>query len=287
MATKAMELISNYIDLKNKFSMKFAKKLVADMWKQYVDVDTATVEVGANNVDIEGFSFHIVDREQVEMECDVTDHYIDTNRPVQDHIAWKPVKLTLIGRVGEYFNNVADNKGHSVAYYQVMGNINAYLPKNPQFDMVRKVKSEISRLTIGNDVVNRITNTLTSNTYGILLGMLKQLKFDLITPFEEQVKLEKAKQTNAFLQLQGLWQAGLPLTVKTSWRTYEDMIITSVKPLRDGSADITEFSVTLKQLSLTQSLTMSSKTAKERTANQKAETVNNGKTTGINVPLPN
>lgn len=282
----ATNLISDYLDLKNKFSIKFAKKLVSDMWKQFVDVDTATVEVGKNSVDIDGFSFHIVDREQVEMECDVTDHYLDANRPVQDHIAWKPVRVTLQGKIGEYFNDVSENKGYSVAYYQVMGNVNAYLPKNMQFDMVRKVKSELSRLTIGNDVVNRITNTITSNAYGILLGMLKQLNFDLITPFEEQVKLEKTKQTEAFLKLQGLWKAGLPLTLKTSWRTYEDMIITSVKPLRDNNADVTEFTVTLKQLQLTQSLTMSKKTAKERTANQKAEVVDNGKTSGVKLELP-
>lgn len=282
----AKNLISEYLDLKNKFSIKFAKKLVSDMWKQFVNVDTATVEVGKNSVDIEGFSFHIVDREQVEMECDVSDHYLDTNRPVQDHIAWKPVKVTLQGKIGEYFNDISENIGYSVAYYQVMGNVNAYLPKNIQFDMVRKVKSELSRLTVGNDVVNRITNTITSNAYGILLGMLKQLNFDLITPFEEQVKLEKAKQTEAFLKLQGLWKAGLPITLKTSWRTYEDMIITSVKPMRDNNADVTEFTVTLKQLQLTQSLTMSKKTAKERTANQKSEEVDNGKTSGISVEMP-
>ena len=283
-----IELIKEYLNLKNKFSVEFAKKVVADMWKQYVDIDKATVEVGKNSVSIdESFTFHIVDREQVEMECDITNHYVDTNRPVQDHIAWKPLKITLQGKIGEYFNSIAENMehSHSVAYYQVMGVINSYLPKNTDFAVIRKLKSAVSRLTGGNKIINTIANTLTSEAYGVLLNAIKQLNYDLITPFQEQVQIERANQTQAYLTLQGLWMAGLPVRVKTSWQEYDNMIITSVKPLRDNNADITEFTVSFQKLNTTVSLVTDIKIAKERTAQQKSEPVNNGKTSGVSFDL--
>lgn len=272
-------LFSEYINLKNKFSKEFAKKVLADMWKQYVDVDTVTVNVMTS--DIDGFQFHILNREQVEMSCDVTDHYIDTNRPVQDHIAWKPIKITMVGRSGEYFNNIAENIGHSVAYYQVMGVINSYLPKNTNIDMIRKVKSTVSRMTGQSGIFNQIANTLTSNIYGILLGAIKQLNFDLIESFDENILLDgQTNQQRAFLALQGLWRMGLPVHVTTSWREYDNMLITDVKPLREDNADITEFSVTMKQIQNTQTIVTDTKYSKERTAQQKSEPVNNGETTG-------
>lgn len=275
----AENLIAEFINLKNKFSKEFAKKVVADMWKQYVDVDTVTVNVMTSNID--GFQFHILNREQVEMSCDVTDHYIDTNRPVQDHIAWKPIKITMVGRNGEYFNNIVENVGHSVAYYQVMGVINSYLPKNTNFEMIRKVKSTVSRMTGKSGIFNQIANTLTSNIYGVLLGALKQLNFDLIASFDENILLDgQTNQQRAFLALQGLWRMGLPVHVTTSWREYDNMLITDVKPLREDNADVTEFSVTMKQIQNTQTIMTNTKTEKERTSQQKTEPVNNGETTG-------
>lgn len=279
----ADNLFSEYINLKNKFSLDFAKKVLSDMWKSFVNVDTVTVDV--MNSDIAGFRFHILEREQVEMELDVTDHYIDTNRPVQDHIAWKPVKVTMVGRCGKYFNDISTNIGHSVAYYQTMGIINAYLPKNTDFTIIRKIKSEVSRMT-GNGVFNRIANSLTSNIYGILLNAIKQLNFDLIESFNEQVKIED-EQTNTFMYLEGLWQSGLPVKIKTSWREYDNMIIANVKPLRENSADISEFTVSFKRLNTTNQIITDTKIAKERTAQQKSEPVNNGSTKGVEYSLSN
>lgn len=274
------DLFSEYINLKNKFSKEFAKKVVADLWKQYVDVDTVTVDVMSANID--GFQFHILNREQVEMEAEVTDHYIDTNRPVQDHIAWKPIKITMVGRNGEYFNKLSENKGYSVAYYQAMGVINSYLPKNTNYEMVRKIKSAVSRLSGGSGIFNQIANTLTSNVYGILLNAIKQLKFDLIASFDENILLDgQTNQQRAFLALEGLWRMGLPVHVTTSWREYNNMLITGVKPLREENADITEFSVTMKQIQNTQTIVTNEKISKERTAEQKSEPVDNGKTTGV------
>ena len=274
----ATNLIEEYLNLKNKFSKEFAKKVVADMWKQYTDVDTVTVNV--NDSDIDGFKFHILEREQVDMEADVSDHYIDTNRAVQDHIAWKPIKISMVGKVGEYYNDITENKGYSVAYYQVMGVVNSYLPRNTDFAIFRQIKSTVSRMTGGSGFLNRIANTLTSEAYGVLLNAIKQLNYDLVTLFEEEVQLERMEQVKAYVLLESFFKVGIPLKITTSWRSYENMICTNLKPIRDGNADVTEFNVTFKQISTASTIETNKTIAKERTAQQKSDVVDNGKTTG-------
>ena len=80
-------------------------KQAQEIFKKFVDVDTAIVNV-LSNTGIAGFKFHVPQTEQVKMENEVTDYYIDTGTAVQDHIAQKPVTITLTGLQGEYFYSV-------------------------------------------------------------------------------------------------------------------------------------------------------------------------------------
>ena len=105
--------------------------------------------------------------------------------------------------------------------------------------------------------------------------------------YKKYVKVEDA-QTDAFLYLEQLWNLSLPITVKTSWKTYENMYITSLKPQRDENADITEFTVTLKQVSKISSIVVNTKdkiTAGNREA-QIQDVSNSGTTSGASVELP-
>ena len=70
---------------------------------------------------------------------------------------------------------------------------------------------------------------------------------DLFQTMQDIYKL-KSNQTRAFLFFEALWKSKARFTVETTWKRYDNMVITSVKPLRDENADITDFTLTFKQI---------------------------------------
>lgn len=286
--------IDAYLGLSGKFTKEFAQRLLKDMFKDYISVDQALItnpyetSIGTNA--ISGYAFHITNREQVTMQADVTDYYIDTNRPVQDHIAWKPVEITLDTLQGEYLHNIADDVSHSPIYYQTMSVVHSFIPKMSDFELVRKAKQAVSRATGGTGVINTIANKLTSVTYGILVNAMQKLRWDLFSTFDDlydepEQKEPFEQQRIMFSYLEWCWSQGLPLQVTTSWRSYENMIITSLKPMRDNNADITNFTVTLKQVNKTATLVAKSDQKFERNAHQSSEKVSLGVQKGVVVDV--
>ena len=260
--------------------------LVKAIQKQ-LDVNEAVIGYSEGGI-IGGLKFHILEREAVSYEADVTDHYIETNRPAHDHIAWRPVTITLQALQGRYFHDISEDAQKSLLYYRMFNAVSSFVPKIQGVSMARKVKSTISRFTGGSGIINNIANAITSWAFGILLDKIRTFttnKLPLL--FDEAGKIED-EQTKMFLDLETLFKLGLPVTVTTTWRTYDNMIITSLKPSRDGNGDITEFNVTLKQISIVSSIIVNKNNKLEggNSTNQSAETTNKGSTSGTETKLP-
>lgn len=83
-----------------------------DVFTKSINIGEAVVSV-LSNTGIAGFKFHVPQKEQVKMQSEVTDFYTDTNSAIQDHIALKPVTITLTGLVGEYFYSVNQEIGRA------------------------------------------------------------------------------------------------------------------------------------------------------------------------------
>ena len=98
---------------------------------------------------------------------------------------------------------------------------------------------------------------------------------DLFQLFQNLYKIRSA-QTRAFLFFEALWKSEAIFTVETTWKRYDNMLIQKVMPVRDSNADITNFSVTFKQMNFTQSRYESLKNAAGRTRQQLAKTVSKG-----------
>ena len=107
----ANDLIAQTIDsaVNGKLNTIYGKidktQLATKMLKESINVGEAIVNV-LSCTGIAGFKFNIPQREQLKFRSDVTDHYTDNNTPVQDHIAQKPIEITLTGLHGEYFYSV-------------------------------------------------------------------------------------------------------------------------------------------------------------------------------------
>lgn len=252
------------------------------LFKENADIGTAIVSV-LSNTGIAGFKFHIPESERIKMESDITDHYTDTNTVVQDHIARKPVQISLTGLQGEYFYSVNQIEDTLALVVPTMKLCKQFIPKLSAATVQTKLawqknKTDMHGLAAyyaGFDKSVPLSQKF-SSTWNNLNGV------DLFKLFQEIYKLKSA-QTRAFLYLQAMWLSNKPFTVETSWRRYDNMLIQSLVPSRDNNADITEFTVTFKQMNFTQSQYTDLKNVAKLTRQQLMKKVNKGVTKGEEV----
>lgn len=288
-----MSILSKFINTKNKIygqnnPLDFAKQF----FKDSVDVGTAIVSV-LSSTGIAGFKFHVPQTEIVKMESEITDHYTDSNAVLQDHIARRPVTITLTGLQGEYFYSVNEVQDALAQVVPTLKLVTQFLPKLTNVAMNKKVEwanyQESLNLGAGVSASKNIdlTKTLTQNTSLLSKAnlMWNQLNgVDLFKLFMDLYKLQSA-QTRAFLFLEAMWKLNKPFTVETSWKRYDNMIITSLQPVRDNNADITEFSVTFKQIQFAQTRYESLKNSAGRLRQQLSKTVSKGLDKGQEVAV--
>lgn len=262
------------------------KAIIRKVLKQSINVGEAVVDI-LGGTGIAGFKFHIPQTEQVRFESEITDHYIDINTPVQDHIALKPVTITLTGLVGEYFYSV--NR---------IEDFLALIPTN--LKLIEEFMNKENPITIQikkkwNDYINgvpkmpqplKIDYTGLKNSSTLLEGKaskqfpkINMNTFDVFSLFQELYKLKSA-QTRAFFFFEALWKARVPFSVETTWKRYDNMVVQSITPKRDNNADITEFSITVKQINVTQSKIETPEEYANRYEQQTATPIDKGETQG-------
>lgn len=260
--------------LNSKYSAIDKKAFAQKMLQGGVEAGKAIVNI-LSATGIAGFKFNVPQTEMVKFESDITDHFIETNAPVQDHIAQKPVVITLTGLVGDYFYSVHQLEDMVANIVTTLKIIQAYLPNISK--QVQEAKYQKARETFG------ASNKLSlKDYYGIYRNEFNDI--DVFALMQSLYKF-KSPQTRAFLFFEALWKKRALFTVETTWRRYDNMAIQSITARRDNNADITEFTITLKQISLTQTLVESVRDYQGRLAQQKAEITNKGLSEGTLMSL--
>lgn len=262
----------------NKLNKKYGsinkKQLAVNMLKKGVEAGKAVVNI-LSATGIAGFKFHIPETEIVKFENDITDHYVDTNTAVQDHIAQKPITITLTGLVGDYFYSNNKLEDLVALIIPTMTLVKEFLPEirnATSFLKLRKYNQE-TKLTADGQIAA-----------GLDAEKYKFNAMDLFTLFQSLYKLKSA-QTRAFIFFECMWKSRALFSVETTWKRYDNMVIQSLQPKRDKNADITEFSITFKQISFTQTLTETAEEYKNRVEQQQAEIVNKGVEKGESVSI--
>lgn len=195
--------------------------LIANVANQYI--------VSANGAPpgISGFVFDILDVEEVSLQSDITDHYIETNSAIQDHIAQKPIKFTLKGYVGE-LKQIFDNQSTTV-FSQIAGlvPVAALLPNfNVQDAQVYTAIAE---------------GAAQSQSAIAAIASISSLIPQLIG----SVNL----QQQAYVTLFGLWQNRTLCTVQTPFGLLTNMAIEDLRPSQGGDTRfVSSFSITFKQI---------------------------------------
>lgn len=218
--------------LSNPNYLKSAAELLIEAVDQYVVRPT-----GATNqtVGVSGFVFQILDDEHVSLDSEITDHYIETNYAVQDHIALRPERFTLRGYVGE-LNDVSPQY-LSIAI-AALERVIALASMGPNFTAQAEqiYAAVMAAIAQSNDVVNAAASL-----------------YNLFT-----LKSTTANnQQNAFNYFYSMWLTRQLCTVETPWQIFQNMAIERISVTQRGESRIvSDFAVTFKKIRIAQTVTI-------------------------------
>lgn len=183
---------------------------------------------------ISGFIFDIIEDDEITLDSDITDHYLETNASLQDHIALKPIRFTVKGFVGELVNVDQQQAEQIFQSVKTLTTVGGFLPQfasqSAQFyATINSVSSQVSQY------INQAKNfasvfSLTSTT--------------------------STKQQQAYAFFYNMWKSRQTCIVETPFDILLNMAIEKICVIQRGESKmISDFSITFKQMNFTNSTT--------------------------------
>lgn len=220
--------MEGFTDLTNRFSHGGigGKQLQAlkDHVKEYFIVGQGTQGLVNLRLDIVG-------DESLSADCDITDHYVESNTAYQDQISLKPKIYTINGEVGELVWYQKDNASQIFGQVaQRLEGIVSFLPiRSKSFNQMKtKAMKALQWVDTASNAVSKISN-LMSDSFGSV-----------------------THQQQAYQELVAIRDGRKPVSVKTPWGILEDYAIKSLKLTQPKETkDKSIISITFKQFRTT------------------------------------
>lgn len=183
---------------------------------------------------IGGFIFDYENDTDVRLSSNITDHYVEDNTAIQDHIALAPVRLTLRGFISELTQNNQPPSGYTNFIQAVTNKLSivpAYLGdfSEQATSKIQKVLSDAQGLVNSVDfAVSRINN---------IAGL-----FNKAAP-------GGTKQAEAYQKLESLWKQKILFSVETPFKIYDNMAIETLSFIQNEVTNmVSDISITLKEM---------------------------------------
>lgn len=185
-----------------------------------------------------GYVFDIPGEARAQLATEITDHYTEDNKAVQDHVAIKPKRITLRGYVGEltYSNNGPGALGVLQEVTQKLTVISGYLPTlsaaatQAQQALANPIKSDLTL----NSVAGAIPGA--ANIYGLVKNTLGAFG-------------NQAHQQNAYNYFNACREQVILMGIQTPWEFLTNMAVETVEAIQsEDTIFISDFSVTFKQM---------------------------------------
>jgi len=182
--------------------------------------------------------FHYEGEQSVTLESEITDHYIEDNSSIQDHIAIKPETITTQGFVGE-LNDIAPLPLVPLKFAaEKLTTIQGYSPQLSE-TALRQYNQAAFAYANTKKLINTAVSTV--RTLGNILGL-----------GDSQVQ---TKQQQYFTEFYGYWSERRLFTVQTPWGIFQHMAIKSLRSIQDKETRmITDFDVTFKAVRFAESV---------------------------------
>ena len=194
---------------------------------------------------LSGFVFDIIGDEEISLDSEITDHYIESNTSIQDHIALRPEEFTLKGYVGEMTDILANLPTNVISNNLILSTVAGFMPNfTAQAQQAYNV------------IANPITQITSAYTQ-------YQNFYNAFT----QSSTTATKQQNGFMFFYNAWLSRIIFTVQTPFNVFPNpndssqygMAIKSVRVLqRDDNKYVSDFSVTFKMIRTIPTATLSS-----------------------------
>lgn len=221
------------------------------------------------NLGIAGFVFDIFEEHKVELQTEITDHFVEDNSAIQDHIAIKPQRFTLRGFVGELVDDTAEPKSTVQELTEKLTTINSYLP-------------------VLTDAATQLNNLLTTQSETTSEAIEESIGtgVDLFQAYKE-LNPPDSKQAKAYNFFRALFEAKQLVSIDTPFGFVKDMAIENIVATQGDNAYITDFSITLKEFrtATTKLVDFNEKEYQGRGAGQRSEEQDQGTAQGKEGPL--
>jgi len=205
----------------------------------------ATSQTTANNtrqnISPRKFLFDFEAENTAELQSNITDHYVEDNSTISDHISLAPEKITVQGFVGE-LNDIApleleDEQNIALQKLLLLGQFTpdltaaALINYNATAQAFQAVQSATSQgiqalASLKGDDINVIGND----------GVVSNVGSSVQT-----------RQQNAFQEFYGYWKNRTLFSVQTPWAIFQNMAIESMKSIQSAdSQEVSQFEITFK-----------------------------------------
>jgi len=176
----------------------------------------------------------VITNDQIDMKAQITDHYTEENFAIQDHIAFEPVKFTIVGEVGELTYSPSPLEKYVQAVFDRLGALDIIQPK--MCVKAYQYLSAYSRLQSAISSTMKVVNDLA--------GMAGIDGWGL------------NKQQEAFKFFTGLYSQRTLLRVDTPWKSFDNMLIESLSFVQEEETKHkTKITIGFKQLRTISTLT--------------------------------
>jgi len=200
-----------------------------------------------NAFGIGGFVFDIEGETTVNLSTEITDHYLEDNTTVQDHIAVKPKKITLKSYVGELVHRQDETTDTFVQKaVRKLTTVNQYLPDlATQAKQIWDNRKEFQGFSLegAGDFFEKNIESKTINRVTDYWAMAKNLIG------------ANTRQQQAYMYFKALMEQKLLVSVQTPFEYMNRMAIESITAIQsEDSKYISDFSITLKEIRVAQIL---------------------------------
>lgn len=223
---------------------------------------------------IGGFVFDIEREHRIELKSDITDHYVEDNSTIQDHIAKAPELITLTGYVGELYNapggivNEVESISKTVFAEAVKEKLTDVVSLLPPFNnsVLSKAQQSANKL--------KASQIITSNTSNRLENLVE---------IALRSTVAETRQQRAYMILESFRRTNQIFTVETPFEYFPTCAIQSILAVQpEESKYITEFTVILKKMNFASIsfVDLENSQFQGRHAESISTAVDKGKTTG-------
>ena len=228
--------------------------------------------------------FANITRESIELNTEITDHLVEDNSYVQDHIAVKPIVYTMSGLIGEKVDKMKDDLTFMLPPETLTAKLNPLKSFIPT--MTSYVQSAINVVITVRDKVVSVYKTLL-NTINNLKTLFVKNPLTLTVDTRHEKWNRDKLQAGIYNILKDIRDNRIPVQVNTGWGfELNDYYILNVSLSQGDTYQQSELSVTLKELKFTTTQTRKfSNEDYQRYANQMAQEKELGKLQGIETPL--